>query len=37
MSLKDGLKLVRSVRPIADPNAGFIKQLLEFEMEELGI
>lgn len=37
MSLFDGLNLVRSVRPIADPNEGFMQQLLDFEFEQLGV
>ena len=36
MSLKDALTLVRSVRPIAEPNPGFIEQLKSYELQKLG-
>ena len=36
LSLADALAYVKSKRPIARPNAGFLKQLLAFELETLG-
>lgn len=36
MPLKEGLELVRSKRPIAEPNPGFILQLKLYEKEMLG-
>jgi len=36
MPLKEGLELVRSKRPIAEPNPGFIFQLKLYEKEMLG-
>lgn len=36
MPLKEGLELVRTQRPIAEPNPGFILQLKYFEKELLG-
>merc|ERR1711865_945919 len=35
-SLADALAFVKSKRPVARPNAGFIKQLLAIELNSLG-
>ena len=36
MSLKDGLERIWMVRPIAEPNKGFMTQLGEYEELKLG-
>ncbi|CAE7469986.1 Dual specificity protein phosphatase PHS1 [Symbiodinium microadriaticum] len=36
MPLADALAYVKSKRPIARPNAGFLRQLMSFELETLG-
>ena len=36
MTLKAAYELVTSKRPIARPNKGFLKQLIEFEIEIYG-
>lgn len=36
MALADALTYVKSKRPVARPNAGFLKQLLGLELESLG-
>ena len=37
MRRDQALKFVRSFRPCASPNSGFLKQLREYEYEVLGI
>lgn len=37
MNLKEGLDLIRSKRPIAEPNPGFILQLKAYEKSIFGV